>query len=185
MAPILGLWLPILLSAVIVFVVSSIMHVALKYHQSDYKKLPEEDKVVASMRSAGVTPGYYGFPHCDHKQMKSPEMMERFKQGPVGIVIIRPSGMPNMGKYLGLWFSYCLLVGVFVAYLTGQTIPRGTPFLEVFRIAGTAAFLPYGVGPLANAIWKGHPASMTAKEVFDGLIYALVTASTFSSLWPR
>ncbi len=111
--------------------------------------------------------------------------MEKLNQGPIGMLIIRPNGMPNMVRYLGLWFSYCLLIGIFVAYLTGHTLAHGAPFLEVFRVAGTAAFLAYGMGPLANGIWKSHPWSMTFKEVFDGLVYALVTASTFSSLWPK
>src|SRR6266851_8791731 len=39
-----ALWLPIVLSAVIVFVASSIMYMLLPYHRSDYRKLPEEDK---------------------------------------------------------------------------------------------------------------------------------------------
>ncbi len=185
MAPLVALWLPILLSAVIVFIMSSIMHVVLTYHNSDFKPIAEEDKVSTAIRAAGVAPGYYMFPYCNHKQMKSPEMQEKFKQGPVGMIVVRPNGMPNMGKHLGMWFAYCLLISFFVAYLTGHTIAHGTPYLAVFRVAGTAAFLAYGIGPVSNMIWKGHPAAMTFKEVFDGLVYALVTASTFSSLWPK
>src|SRR5437870_11707145 len=78
------LWIPILLSAVIVFVASSIIHMVLPYHRSDYKKLPDEDKVTAALRSAGVTRGMYVFPYCTHKEMKSPEILEKQKQGPVG-----------------------------------------------------------------------------------------------------
>ena len=40
MTPLSALWLPIVLSAVIVFVASSIMHMVLPYHRSDYHKLP-------------------------------------------------------------------------------------------------------------------------------------------------
>jgi len=185
MAPIVALWLPILLSAVIVFIVSSLMHVVLTYHNSDFKPIAEEEKVSASIRAAAVAPGYYMFPYCNHKQIKSPEMQEKFRQGPVGMLIVRPNGMPHMGKHLAMWFSYCLLISIFVAYLAGNTLVQGAPYLAVFRVAATAAFLAYGIGPLSNSIWKGHPIALTLKEVFDGLIYALVTASTFSSLWPR
>ncbi len=84
MVPITALWLPILLSAVIVFVASSIIHMALPIHKSDYRKLPEEDRVLDAIRSAGVTPGRaYHFPYTTHKEMKSPEAVERFKRGPV------------------------------------------------------------------------------------------------------
>jgi hypothetical protein len=185
MVPLSALWLPIVLSAVIVFVASSIMHMVLPYHQSDYGKLPDEDKVLGALRGMSLKPGAYIFPHCDHKNMKSPEVVEKFKQGPVGIMTIRPSGAPAMGKFLVQWFVYCLLVGFFVAYLTGHTVVPGTPYLAVFRVAGTAGFLAYGLGHLSDGIWKGQPWSATLKEVIDGLVYGLLTAGTFGWLWPR
>jgi hypothetical protein len=180
-----ALWIPILLSAVIVFIASSILHMVLPYHKSDYKKLPEEEKVLASLRPLGLAPGLYHFPHCTHQDMKKPEMQEKFKQGPVGFLTMYPAGPVNMGKFLGLWFVFCVVVGVFVAYLTGHTVGIGAPYRHVFRAVGTAAFLAYGVGTFSNGIWKGQPWSMVLKEAFDGLIYASLTAGTFGWLWPR
>jgi hypothetical protein len=90
-----------------------------------------------------------------------------------------------MGKYLAQWFVYCLIVGFVVAYLTGHTIGPFAPYRHVFRAAGTAAFLAYGVGNLSNGIWRGQPWSVVLKETFDGLIYGLLTAGTFGWLWPR
>jgi hypothetical protein len=185
MVPLTALLLPILLAAVIVFVASSIIHMVLKYHQSDYRKLPEEEKLLAALRPAGLTPGLYHFPFCTHKDMNSPAMQEKYKQGPVGFLTIYPSAPPAMPKFLGMWFAYCLLIGIFVAYLTGRTVAPGAQYLAVFRVAGTAAFLAYSVGPLVNGIWKGQPWSMVFKESFDGLIYSLLTAGTFGWLWPR
>jgi hypothetical protein len=43
MVPFTALWLAIPLSAVIVFVASSIMHILLAYHRGDYQQLSEED----------------------------------------------------------------------------------------------------------------------------------------------
>jgi len=77
-----ALWLPIVLSAVIVFVASSIMHMVLPYHKSDYQKLPDEDKVMPVLRSAGLKRGLYVFPFTTHKDMKSPAMIEKYNQGP-------------------------------------------------------------------------------------------------------
>jgi hypothetical protein len=185
MVPLTALWLPILLSAVIVFVASSAIHMALQYHRSDYRQLPEEDKLLAALRPVGLKPGLYIFPFCTHKDMKSPAVQEKYKQGPVGMITVFPSAPPTMPKFLGMWFVYCLLIGFFVAYLTGRTVTPGAPYLAVFRVAGTAAFLAYGLGPLVNGIWKGQPWSMTLKEAFDGLIYSLLTAGTFGWRWPR
>jgi hypothetical protein len=185
MVPLTELWLPILLSAIIVFVASSIMHMFLPYHRSDYQRLPDEDKVLAVLRSVGLKRGLYIFPFCTHKEMKSPEVMAKYKQGPVGMLTVFPSGPPVMPKFLSMWFVYCLLIGYFVAYLTGRTVLSGAHYLAVFRVAGTAAFLAYGLGHVSNGIWKGQTWSVTIKEVIEGLVYGLLTAGTFGWLWPR
>ncbi len=185
MVPLTALWLPILLAAVIVFVASSIMHMVLPYHRSDYRQLPEEDKILAALRAAGLQRGLYMFPFCTHKEMKSPALTEKYKQGPVGMMAVFPSGRPAMPKFLAMWFVYCLVIGIFVAYLTGRTVMAGAPYPVVFRVAGTAGFLAYGLGHLSNGIWKGQPWGMTIKEVIDGLVYGLLTAGTFGWLWPR
>ncbi|MBI1738481.1 MAG: hypothetical protein HYR58_04460 [Acidobacteria bacterium] len=101
MVELTALWMPILLSAVLVFVASSIIHMALPYHKSDYKELPNEEKVLEALRALGVGPGTYHFPHCEsHKDMKTPEHIEKLNKGPIGLMTVMPSGPPNMGKYL-------------------------------------------------------------------------------------
>jgi hypothetical protein len=185
MVALTALWLPILLSAIIVFVASSIMHMLLPYHRGDYQKLPEEDELLSALRAAGLKRGLYIFPFATHQEMKSPALMEKYKQGPVGMMTVFPSGPPAMPKFLGMWFVYCLIIGFFVAYLTGRTVASGAHYLVVLRVAGTAAFLAYGLGHLSNGIWKGQPWSTTIKEVIDGLVYGLLTAGAFGWLWPR
>ena len=180
-----SLWLPIVLSAVIVFVASSIIHMLLPYHRSDYSQLPDEDKLLSVLRGANLKRGLYIFPYCTHKTMKEPASIEKYKQGPVGHMTIIPNGPPAMPKYLIQWFIYCLVIGFFVAYLTGHTVAQGAHYLAVFRVAGTAAFMSYGLGTLSNGIWKSQPWSMVIKEVIDGFIYGLLTAGTFGWLWPR
>jgi len=185
MVAVSALWLPIVIAAVIVFVASSILHMVLPYHRGDYKTLPDEEKVGAAIREAGVQPGLYMFPSMTHADMKSPETLEKLKRGPVGTMTIRPNGPIVMPKFLGLWLAFCLIVSYFTAYATGVTLAPGTHYLVVFRVAGTVAFMTYGLSQLANGIWKGEPWSMVVKEVIDGLIYGLLTAGAFGWLWPR
>jgi len=181
-----ALWLPILLSAVIVFVASSILHMMLPYHRSDYRRLPDEDRVLDALRTAAVTPGrVYHFPYTTHKEMKSPAAIERFKRGPVGLLTVIRSGPPAMGKYLGLWFAFCLLMSIVVGCFTAVTHSPGADHHEIFHFAGVTAFVGYGIGQLPDSIWKGQTWGVTLKHVFDGLIYALLTAETFALLWPK
>jgi hypothetical protein len=180
-----ALWMPIVLSAIFVFIASSIMHMFLPYHRGDYRALPDEQKTLEALRSMGLTKGLYVFPYSSHKEMKSPTMVEKYKLGPVGMMTVLASEPPPMPKFLGLWFVFCLLMGIFVAYVTAHTVPVGAEYLAVFRVAGTVAFMGYGLGKLSDAIWRGQTWSMTIKEVIDGLVYGLLTAGTFGWLWPR
>jgi hypothetical protein len=186
MVPLTQLWLPILLSAVVVFVASSLIHMALGYHRSDFRKVPGEEKLLETLRAIGLPPGTYHFPHCEGpKEARSPEHVEKMKTGPLGILTIMPSGVPSMGKYLALWFLYSVVVSFFVAYLAGRTLDSNAPYLSVFRVAGTAAFLAYAMAHTHNAIWKGESWGTTIKFYFDGLVYGLLTAGVFGWLWPR
>jgi len=184
--PFSELWLPILLSAIFVFIVSSIIHMALPYHKSDYRFLPDEAKILDAMRASGVTPGAaYMFPGHTMKDMNTPEVQEKFKRGPVGLLYVRPSGIPKMGAFLLKWFVYCGVISIFAAYMASRSRPAGTEYLEVFRIAGTAAFLGYGAAQAQQSIWGGQPWRVTTKHIFDSLIYGGVTGGAFGWLWPH
>ncbi|MHC5209847.1 MAG: hypothetical protein ACYTG2_03920 [Planctomycetota bacterium] len=185
MDALIALWLPILLSAVFVFVASSVLHMAIPIHQNDFTKLPKEDEVLAAMRKQGVGPGDYMFPcPASMKDMASPEMVAKYNQGPVGQMTILPNGPINMGRSLLQWFLYSILISVFTAYVSMFALPHGSHYLEVFQVTGAAAVLGYAFASIPNSIWKGVKWSTTAKFVFDGVVYALVTAGTFGWLWP-
>ncbi|SRR5260221_5583985 len=180
------LWLPIFLSAVFVFVASSLIHMVIKWHNSDYLTLPNEDEVRAAIRKGNPAPGQYGVPHFPNmSDMKKPEAQQKFVEGPVGFLTLRPSGLPAMGTPLALWFIFSLVVSLFAAYLASKTLPAGAPHLRVCRVAGTVSFLAYGSGAVPAAIWMGKPWRSAVKELADAFIYGLVTAAAFSWLWPR
>ena len=185
MVPMTELWLPILLSAVFVFIASSIIHMAIPIHKGDFRKIPGEDKVLAEMRAAGLQPGTYMFPGSESmKDCGSPEFIERCKRGPVGFMTVTPSGAPGMGKNLLQWFVYCIGVSVLVAFLAGHVLATGTAGASVFHVTGLAAVLGYAMGAFPESIWKGQKWSITLKFVFDGVVYGVVTGATFGWLWP-
>jgi len=180
------LWLPILLSSVIVFVVSSLIHMVLPWHKSDYPKMPNEDKMMESLRPLAIPPGDYMVPRPSNRQeLRSPEFLEKLNKGPVMVLTVLPNGPWSMGRNLVLWFLYSAVVGVFSAYMAGRALPPGAPYLHVFRFAGTAAFLGYSLALWQMSIWYRRAWSITLKATVDGLIYALLTAATFGWLWPH
>ena len=181
------LWLPILLAAVFVFMASSIFHMAIPIHKSDHKKMPGEDEILALMREKAVGPAQYMFPHADSmKDFGTPQMQKKWEQGPIGIVRVMTPGGFNMGKNLALWYLYSAVVGLFAAYAAWHGVGgAGAEYLPVFRIVGTVAIAAYSVASVVDSIWKGQAWSITAKFVFEGVLYGLVTAGTFAWLWPE
>ncbi|MBK7142515.1 MAG: hypothetical protein IPH75_10580 [bacterium] len=181
-----SLWLPILLSAVAVFVVSSIIHMVLNYHKSDFKKLPNEDGIMEALRKFSIPPGDYHMPYCSSsKDMKDPAFTEKLNKGPVGLMTILPSGQFSMGKSLVLWFVFCLIVSLFAAYIGDRAVGPGGNYLQVFRFVGCSAFMGYAFAQMQNSIWYGRRWGTTLLVMFDGLIFALVTAGIFGWLWPK
>lgn len=186
MVPLTSLWLPILLSAVFVFVASSIVHMALPHHRTDYGKVPAEDDVMAALRKFNIPPGDYMMPRPESPAaMRSPEFLAKRDKGPVAIFTIFPPGPPSMGQSMGTWFVYCVVVGIFAGYIAGRAVGPGAEYLTVFRFAGTTAFACYGVALWQHSIWYKRAWSTTIKSTIDSLVYALLTAGTFGWLWPR
>ena len=185
MVSLFALWMPILLAAILVFFSSSIIHMVVKYHNSDYNALPQEDDVMAAMRAAGVTPGDYVMPCPDGASgMSDPEFAEKWAEGPAAFMTVMPTGPMNMTKQLTQWFVYSLVVGVVAGYVASRTVGPDPHYLFVFRITGTVAFASYSLALLQNSIWYHRAWTSTLKSVFDGLIYALLTAGCFGWLWP-
>lgn len=187
MVSLTSLWLPILLAAVLVFIASSIIHMFLSYHRSDFGTIPNESGVLDALRGFDIPPGDYMFPSAggDPDVLKSDEFREKARRGPVGVLTMFPSGDPfGMGAQMTQWFLYCLLVSVFAGYLTSRAVSPGVDYLQVFRFAGTTAFMGYALALIQRSIWYRQAWSTTLKNVFDGLVYGLLTAGTFGWLWP-
>ena len=181
-----ALWLPFLLSAVFVFLASSIIHMATPWHKGDYPKVPNEDRVMDALRPLAIPPGDYMVPRASSSQeMRSPEFLERMKQGPVLVMTVMPSGEFGMGRSLVLWFLYSVVVGIFAAYIAGRALPPGAEYLAVFRFAGATAFVGYSAALWQMSIWYRRAWSTTIRSTIDGLVYAALTALVFGWLWPK
>jgi len=174
------LLLPALIAAVAVFIASTVIHVALKYHNSDFRKLSNEDEVRAAIRKGGATAGMYMIPHCKDGGKQDAAMQAKFVEGPVGLVMLRPSGPISMGPFLGKWFVYCFIVSLVSGYVAHFALPEHREYKDVFRLVGTVAWLAYAWAGPADSIWMGKPWSSTWKHMFDGFWYALLTAGCFA-----
>jgi hypothetical protein len=179
------LWLPILLSAVLVFIASSLLHMMLPYHKSDFGNTPNESAVLDALRH--IPPGDYMLPRAGSTAaMKDPAFQEKMKRGPVVVLTVMPAWTTSsFPRSLAMWFVYSLVVSVFAAYVAGRALGPGTTYPQVFRFVGTTAFLGFGLALAQNSIWYARKWSTTLKSMFDALIYGLLVAGVFGWLWPK
>ena len=186
MVSLTSLWLPIVLSAVIVFVASSLIHMVLGYHKHDIRLLPKEAEVMAALRQFKIPPGDYGMPKpSSMKDIRTPEFEEKQKKGPVAWLTVVPSGDMNMGARMGQWFLYTVVISFFAAYVASRAVGPSADYLMVFRFVGTTAFMGYAMALPQQSIWYSRNWGTTLRLMFDGLIFASLTAGTFGWLWPR
>ena len=185
MNALLSLWLPILLSAVTVFVISSLIHMVLKWHASDYGALTNEDAVRAAIRAGHPAPGRYVIPHCkDMKEMGGDVMKKKYEEGPVGHITLLPNGPHNMGKYLGLWFLWSLVISAVAAWLAAKAFGVDHVYARpAAKLAAAITFIAHGFGTVTESIWMGRPWSSSAKHLLDAALYAAGSGLVFCWLW--
>jgi hypothetical protein len=184
MVSLTALWLPILLSAVAVFIASSIIHMALPWHSKDFKKFPAEDGVLDAMRPFNLAPGQYVAPRPDRMaHMSSPEFKAKVARGPrLALTVLSASN--SIARNLVLWFVYGIVIGVFAAYVAGLTLGPGAEYMTVFRITSTVTFAAYALALWHNVIWYSSGFAATVRSTIDALVYGLLTGGVFGWLWP-
>ncbi len=179
------LWMPIVASAVVVFVISSIVHMVLPIHKGDHGRLPDEEAVLDALRRAAPARGSYTFPGCaSMKEMGTPEMKAKYERGPVGFLTVLPNGPCTVGRSLVQWFLLSLGISVLSAYVAHHALPHGAAAAAVVRIAASVAIAGYALGAVQDSIWKGVPWRVSAKYFLDGVVYGLATGITFGMMWP-
>ncbi|MBE2215993.1 MAG: hypothetical protein IAE82_19120 [Opitutaceae bacterium] len=186
MNALLALWLPILLSAVVVFFISSLVHMVFKWHAPDYRGFSNEDAVRAAIRAGHPAPGPYVVPYCsDMKEMGSEAMQAKYRDGPVGYVTLAPNGSPNIGKSLLVWFVFTVVIAKVAAFVATQAYGLDpTKAGAAAWLAGVVSFVAYGFGTITESIWMARPWTSSAKYLLDAALYATASAFVFFWLWP-
>jgi hypothetical protein len=184
MVSVVDLWLPILLSAVLVFVASSVIHMALhRWHAQDFKRFPAEDAVMDALRPFNLPPGDYAAPLPDSMaHMSSAEFKAKQARGPSFALTILTNH--SIGRNLAKWFVYSIVVAAFAAYVASLGLPRGAAYMTVFRVTSTVAFAGYALALWQNWIWYSRGLGYTVRTTIDGLVYGLLTGGAFGWLWP-
>ncbi len=189
MSLLLPLWLPILLSAIAIWFISTIASMALPHHKQDWINLPDpptgEDNFMDDLRKRAIPPGNYLFPDFrTPAALKSPKVEQALKQGPVGHLSIWKTPVTMGDKLLGAFIVH-LIVAILIAYLTRLALPTSAPFAKVFQFAATAGILAYSFSSIPSALWFGAYKRTIIASVVDGIVFGLVIGAIFAWRWPH
>ena len=181
----LHLWLPVLATAIAVFVASSLIHMVIQWHKSDYRKLLNEDAVRDAIRAGSPAPGQYFLPYCaEMKDMQNPAMQQKFAEGPIGFLTVKRNGPPAMGASLVNWFLYVLVISAISGAIAMRVFGAWGNASGAGHLVGLVSFLTYTGGSVQMGIWMGKPWGSVAKDALDGLIYGAIGMAVFTFLWP-
>jgi hypothetical protein len=184
--PLTALWLPLLIAVVVVFVASSIIHMAMPWHKNDYPAVPNQDAVMDALRPFAIRPGDYMLPRsAGMAELRSKEFEDKLRRGPIVIMSVLPNGPMPMGATFVQWIIFIAVVTLFGAYIGSRALSSEAEYLDVFRFVGTVTFAGYSLAAWPISIWYRRGFNLAVKATFDALIYALLTAGVFGWLWPR
>jgi hypothetical protein len=186
MTPFTSLLLPIVVSAVAVFVLSTIIHMAMPWHKTDYANVPDEAAATTAIQSLNLAPDDYAVPNPRLPGGgKNPDFIANFERGPTFHMTLIPPGGMNMGKLMGTWFGFMLLISVIAGCVTGSIVAPGGNTHAVFHFSAIIAACSYGFGTWPLSIWYHRKWSTAFKETFDAVLYGLATGAVFMWMWPR
>ena len=186
MVSLTSLWLPIVLSAVVVFLLSFLVHMVLPFHRKDFQKLPHEDEILDALRRHNIPPGDYLAPNGGGPEaMKDKAFVAKFERGPVFMATFMRPGPMTMGPQLAQWFGFCVVVSLFAGYVTSRALGPGAEYLRVSQMASTTAFLGYVMAKWSDVIWYKKSAATQVRATIDGIVYGLFTGGVFGWLWPK
>ena len=150
----LSLWLPILLSAAAVWIVSAIVWMVMPHHKRDYISLPDEDGFMDHIRKSGIQPGNYAFPDC-HKPgaMKSEKVQKAWVEGPVGHLSVWKTPLTMGDKMVGTFIVY-LVVSTLIAYLTRVALPSAPERPPLISPESSRSRPPQASSPTASRSFR-------------------------------
>lgn len=180
----LDLWLPIVVATVAGHFLSFVLWAVLPHHTPEWRKIPNESKMMDLIRDLPVPPGQYMFPNLAHSDFKDPEKRALYTRGPIGTLTVWP-GVSSMPRNMALTILFYLVSATAIAYLATIALEASADGFEVFRFTATVALLTFTFGGIPNGIWfRKSPRSMVT-EFLDGVLMAALFGGVFSALWPE
>jgi hypothetical protein len=166
-----------ILGGIVMFVWTSIAHMALPLGEAGIGEMPNESAVLSAMQSSIGETGLYIFPGLgvgknatrEQKNEAMKQMQERIAANPSGILMYHPPGRQfAFGKSLAIEFSTEVLQAILVIWLLAQTrIGSFAGRVGFVLIAGILAAITTNV---SYWNWYGFPGVYTASYMLIEIV---------------
>ena len=167
-----------ILGGVVMFIWTSIAHMALPLGEAGLREIPNESAVLGAMQNnIGEQTGLYIFPGPgvgknatrQEKNEAMKHMGEKMAANPSGILMYHAPGRPFMfGKWLGIEFGTELLEAILVVFLLAQArITSSAGRVGFVLVAGILAAITTNI---SYWNWYGFPCAYTASYMFIQIV---------------
>jgi hypothetical protein len=182
-----------ILGGIVMFIWTSIAHMALPLGEAGIGEIPNESAVLSSMQSAiGEQSGLYVFPgpgvgknatrQEQNDAMK--HMVEKMAANPSGILMYHAPGRPfTFGKWLGIEFGTELFEAILVVFLLAQT--RITTFAGRVGFVLVAGILAAITTNVSYWNWYGFPSAYTAGYILIQIVGFFLVGIVAALVLPR
>ena len=182
-----------ILGGVVMFIWTSIAHMALPLGEAGIREVANESAVLSAMQSnIGDQTGLYIFPGPgveknatrQEKNEAMKHMAEKMATNPSGILMYHAPGRPfTIGKWLGIEFGTELLEAILVAFLLVQTrIVSFSGRVGFVLVAGILAAITTNV---SYWNWYGFPCVYTASYMFIQIVGFLLVGVVAALVLPK
>ena len=182
-----------ILGGIVMFIWTSIAHMALPLGEAGIREVANESAVLSAMQgNIGDQTGLYIFPGPgveknatrQEKNEAMKHMAEKMATNPSGILMYHAPGRPfTIGKWLGIEFGTELLEAILVAFLLVQTrIVSFSCRVGFVLVAGILAAITTNV---SYWNWYGFPCVYTASYMFIQIVGYLLVGVVAALVLPK
>jgi hypothetical protein len=187
------LLVPGILGGIVMFIWTSIAHMALPLGEAGIREIPNESAVLGAMKdNIADQTGLYIFPGSgvgknatrQEKNEAMKHMGEKMAANPSGILMYQAPGRPfTFGKWLGIEFGTEMLEAILVVFLLAQTrIASFGGRVGFVLVAGILAAITTNV---SYWNWYGFPSAYTAGYMFIQIVGFFLVGIVAALILPK
>jgi hypothetical protein len=175
-----------IVGGIVIFLWGFVSHMLLPLGEMGVHALPDEGSVVGPIRSTVKEPGFYMFPGMDHAKQPSEAdqqaWAEKAKQGPYGVLIVRPQGVEFAMGPLLLTEAGTNIISALLAALLLSQVRVGTSYWTRVGFVTLLGLFAFALDIVPYWNWYSFPADFVASELIEHVVAMLLCGLVLAAI---